>query len=68
MFFMAMMASAWTVMGRAEAVELWAMGRIFVSCLMLTGRPALPRVFSKRMVNLTSFLEEASDRSLWRNC
>lgn len=51
------MASAWTSMGRAEVVELWVMGRIFVMGLMLTGRPALPRTFSNRMISLMLFLD-----------
>lgn len=68
MFLRAMMASAWTAMGRAEAMELWVMGRIFVIGLMLTGRPALPRTFSNRMISLMLFLEQASDRSLWIIC
>lgn len=67
MFLRAMMASAWSAMERDVSVGVWAMGRIFVIGLMLSGRPAFPRTFRCRMISLIVLVERASDRRLWMN-
>lgn len=61
MFLRAMMASAWTFMGREAAAVPW-IGRIFVIGLRLEGWPALPKTFRSRLISWVSALATASAR------
>lgn len=67
MFLKAMMASAWTLMGR-DSAAVPCMGRIFVIGLRLLGWPALPKTFRSRMMFWVSSFATASARSSWMGC